>query len=54
MRNFFNVIVVKVQEDKRWQANQIFNFLDVIVLKVEETKPFFSLEQGHMSQVSLV
>ena len=37
MGNFFDIVVVEVQEYKSWQTYQIFNFLNVVMLEVEET-----------------
>ena len=34
MVNVFDLIIIKIQKDQIWQADQIFYFLDIVVLQI--------------------
>jgi len=54
MGDLLDIIVVKIQEDQSRQAHQVFNFLNVVMLKIEQTEAFLTLQERHVSEVSLV
>ena len=54
VRDLFDVVVVKIQEDQSWQTNQVLDFLDVVVLEVQKTKTLLTFEQRHVCEVPLV
>ena len=35
VRNFFDLIVVEIQENQTWQTYQILYFLDMVMLQVQ-------------------
>ena len=54
MWNFFDAIVIKVQEDQCWQAYQVLNLDNMIVLEIKKSKAFFTFKKRHMSKFTLI
>ena len=54
MRNFLDLIVVKIEEDQIREGDEVFDLADVVVLEVEETESFFAFEEGHVGEFAFV
>ena len=48
MRNFFDAIIVEIQEDQSWKTHEILDFANVIMLEIQQSQSFLSFKKWHM------